>query len=166
MILTNGQRAILAMYYGFTSLSSVGFGDFHPINSQERLICAVILVAGNAVFGYIIGIFKEMVEKSKDLLNDQFEEAYELISFFSMLQKFNNNRMIKKTLEEQITNYFEYRWASDRARILRSEMTQTLLQELPDSYKMKLYKYLFSDFLQEFRSYFTFYKMNQNENIN
>ena len=101
-ILTNGQRAILAMYYGFISLSSVGFGDFHPINSQERLICAVILVAGNAVFGYIIEIFKEMAEKSKDLLNDQFEEAYELISFFSMLQKFNNNRMITKSMIESL----------------------------------------------------------------
>lgn len=57
----NGERAVEVMYYAFTSLSTVGFGDFHPLNSYERIICLCILVFGNAVFGYIIGIFKEMV---------------------------------------------------------------------------------------------------------
>ena len=58
---TNSQRAVEIMYYAFTSLSTVGFGDFHPLNSFERLVCAIILIFGNAIFGYIIGIFKDMI---------------------------------------------------------------------------------------------------------
>ena len=30
---TNSQRAVEIMYYAFTSLSTVGFGDFHPLYS-------------------------------------------------------------------------------------------------------------------------------------
>ena len=41
-----GSRA--SMYYAFTSLSTVGFGDFgdmHPENNFERGFCAFILLA-------------------------------------------------------------------------------------------------------------------------
>ena len=31
------------MYYAFTTLSTVGFGDFHPRSNSERLFCALIL---------------------------------------------------------------------------------------------------------------------------
>jgi voltage-gated potassium channel len=87
------------MYFAFTSLSTVGFGDFHPVNSYERLICAIILVLGNAVFGYIIGIFKNMVELVDELKNDEYEEADQLSSFYSLLFKFNNNRKIKDSIK-------------------------------------------------------------------
>ena len=58
---TDMERGIIIMYFAFTSLSTVGFGDFHPYNNFERLVCAFILLFGNAIFGYIIGNFTEMM---------------------------------------------------------------------------------------------------------
>ena len=55
------RRSITCMYYAFTSLSTVGFGDLHPINNFERLFCAVVLLVGNAIFGYVLGLFRDMV---------------------------------------------------------------------------------------------------------
>lgn len=55
------HRTVASMYYSFTSLSTVGFGDFHPINNFERMFCAMILLIGNAIFGYVLGMFREIV---------------------------------------------------------------------------------------------------------
>ena len=57
----NLEIAIVTMYFAFTSLSTVGFGDYHPWNNFERAVCALILLFGNLIFGYIIGNFNEMI---------------------------------------------------------------------------------------------------------
>ena len=55
------QRALVLTYYAFTSLSTVGLGDYRPRNTFERCLCVIVLLFGNAIFGYIIGCFNDMV---------------------------------------------------------------------------------------------------------
>jgi voltage-gated potassium channel len=43
------------MYFAFTSLSTVGFGDYYPVSDLERLISSIILLIGVAMFSYILG---------------------------------------------------------------------------------------------------------------
>ena len=45
------------IYFAFTSLATVGFGDFHPRADEERIFIAFLLVVGVAIFSYIMGIF-------------------------------------------------------------------------------------------------------------
>jgi len=59
--LTDNEKTIKVMYYAFTSLSTVGFGDLSPRNSAERVMVAFILLFGVALFSYIMSIFSEMV---------------------------------------------------------------------------------------------------------
>lgn len=51
------RRIIAVTYFAFTSLSTVGFGDFHPRSDAERLFCAFILLFGVAIFSLIMGSF-------------------------------------------------------------------------------------------------------------
>ena len=53
--------AIIVVYYAFTSLSTVGFGDYHPRSNEERLFCSMILLFGVAIFSYMMGIFIEIL---------------------------------------------------------------------------------------------------------
>ena len=62
------------MYFSFTSLSTVGFGDFHPRSDMERVIGAFLFCSGVAIFSTIIGIFLEMVSKAVNFYAD-LEEA-------------------------------------------------------------------------------------------
>lgn len=55
-------------YFIFTSLSTVGFGDYYPKNSFERIICAMIIFAGNLLFGLIISKFNEMMSEIKSVM--------------------------------------------------------------------------------------------------
>ena len=53
----NKRAAVIAVYYSFTSLSTVGFGDYHPRSNPERLFVAFILLFGVSIFSYCMGIF-------------------------------------------------------------------------------------------------------------
>ena len=47
----------MAIYYSFTTLSTVGFGDIYPKSDDERLGTIVILVGGVSIFSIFLGDF-------------------------------------------------------------------------------------------------------------
>ena len=49
---------IASLYWTFTTLLSVGYGDIHPVNSGERLYAITIMLIGSLMFGAIIAIVK------------------------------------------------------------------------------------------------------------
>ena len=51
----------MLIYYAFTSLSTVGFGDLAPRSDSERLFVAFMLLFGVAIFSYIMGVFIEIL---------------------------------------------------------------------------------------------------------
>jgi hypothetical protein len=52
---------IIFIYFSFTSLTTVGFGDYNPRSDFERLYIAFGLLYGVAIFSYIMGEFIEMI---------------------------------------------------------------------------------------------------------
>ena len=62
---SNCRQILMSVYYSLTSLSTVDFGDFHPISNVERLYCSVILVDSVIIFSYIMGEFISMLEDTK-----------------------------------------------------------------------------------------------------
>ena len=54
---------VLLMYFSYTTLSTVGFGDFNPRSDYERLLCILILLLGVGIFALILGNFKEILER-------------------------------------------------------------------------------------------------------
>ena len=68
------RQSIIMFYFSFTSLTTVGFGDFHPLNDIERLFCAFFLVFGVSIFSYIMGVFIEMLDRFKKY-NDDYDDS-------------------------------------------------------------------------------------------
>ena len=68
------RQVLIAMYFSLTSLSTIGFGDFHPRANSERMFCAIILVLGVMIFSYIMGNFIAMIESYKVLNADLGED--------------------------------------------------------------------------------------------
>jgi hypothetical protein len=65
------------IYFAFTTLSTVGFGDYYPVSSFEHLSGSVLLLAGVATFSYIMGIFTEIINKFLQL-DEEFEDSENL----------------------------------------------------------------------------------------
>ena len=57
---------IILKYFSFTTLSTVGFGDFEPRSNAERLLIAFGMLIGVAIFSSILGNFINMLDVIKD----------------------------------------------------------------------------------------------------
>ena len=97
------------MYWAFTTLSTVGFGDFYPMSNYERGLCSIGFLMGVAVFSYIMGNFAEIIAFLLEIDRD-LEEGDKLTVFLDMFKFFNNGEDIKLELKEDIERYFDYRW--------------------------------------------------------
>ena len=79
------EITVTMCYFTFTSLSTVGFGDFNPRSNSERILTALILLFGVAIFSYILGQFSEIL-MSFDKLNASIDEGDELTKFFGLVK--------------------------------------------------------------------------------
>lgn len=59
------RSAIISTYFAFTSLATVGFGDFHPRSDLERLLIAFVLLGGVSIFSFIMGNFIAILNEFK-----------------------------------------------------------------------------------------------------
>mgnify|MGYP006096351893 CR=1 FL=1 len=87
---SNWEILLISVYFSFTSLSTVGFGDYAPLADHERLIGAAMLLFGVLIFSYIMGKFLEMVDQVV-VFNQSLEESEQLTKFFGVLNHFNKN---------------------------------------------------------------------------
>lgn len=85
---TDMHKMLLLLYSSFTTLSTVGFGDFHPKSDMERILTILIMVLGVAIFGYVMGSLIVIIENFKKYDKD-YNEGDELSKFFGMLKWYN-----------------------------------------------------------------------------
>jgi len=71
---TPKEKAIIVTYFAFTTLSTVGFGDYYPKSEVERLVGAFLLLFGVAIFSLFMGVFIEMIDKYK-AVNAELEDG-------------------------------------------------------------------------------------------
>ncbi|GMH86668.1 hypothetical protein TrVE_jg10705 [Triparma verrucosa] len=50
-----GSMYISSLYWAFTTMTTVGYGDILPTNDVERVYATLIMVLGATIFGYIVG---------------------------------------------------------------------------------------------------------------
>lgn len=117
---------LIAAYFSLTSLSTVGFGDYHPRANSERIFCAIILVLGVMIFSIIMGNFIAMIESYKTL-NAEPDEGDELSKFFGLMRRYNRNKDINHDLKKRIEDYFQFRWAEFRLTAIDDEKEKALL---------------------------------------
>ena len=55
------DRLVRSMYFMMTTLSTVGYGDYYPISSSEKIIGSLIQVMGVTLFAVVMNAFIEIV---------------------------------------------------------------------------------------------------------
>ena len=114
------ELTILLTYFSFTTLSTVGFGDFHPVSDSERVVAAFLLLFGVAITSYIMENLNGMISALHNLQAD-FEENDKLSLFMGTLERFNGGQKMSKELERSILSYFEYRWQLNKNIAISTE---------------------------------------------
>ena len=91
------ENLVAVVYFAFTTLSTVGFGDFAPRSAYERIIATFVLLIGVAVFSYIMSQFIEILMNFQTVTADN-EDSEALSKWLSMLAHFNKNRPLSKEM--------------------------------------------------------------------
>ena len=158
------EKTIIVMYFAFTTLSTVGFGDFTPRSNAERLVFTFVLLGGVAIFSYIMGVFMDIIQSMLGLAAD-IQDDDELSRWFGLIKRFNYGRPVTVDLKEKIEHYFTYRWLNDKNIGISSEADIKIFDELPTNVQQQLYsEFLFKIFIRNFKKFFEF-KKETNSNI-
>ena len=154
MIRPPWEKGLICVYFAFTTLSTVGFGDYYPHSTYEQLVGSFMLLFGVAIFSLFMGVFIEMIDKFKEV-NAELDNGDGLAKFFGVMRRFNHNVDIRLDLKKKIEKYFEYRWSQDRNHSFSEESDQAIFDQLPEFVQNNLMTtFLFKDFLTIFRESF------------
>lgn len=150
------ERAVIMTYYAFTTLSTVGLGDYHPKSDFERLLISLVLIFGVAIFSYIMGSFVAILIKMKTI-NAAYNDGDQLSKFFGLIHYFNKGKNIDKELRQRVEAYFDYRWINDRNQAITEEEDVKILNELPTDVKRRVFSdFLHRKFLLKYKRFFLF----------
>jgi len=152
---SGGQRAIAMMYYAFTSLSTVGFGDLSPKNDAERIYVSILLFVGVIIFSYILGCFTGILDTFKDV-DAEMEDGEGLSQFFGLIKHYNKGRFLDQDIKEKIEDFMEYRWLNDKNQAVSDDKDRELISQLPLEIEQQIYSnFMFKNFLKNFSRYFS-----------
>ena len=56
-----------ACYFMMTTLTTVGYGDYLPLNVPEMAMLCLIMLLGTVVFSYVMGSVNEALEEYDSL---------------------------------------------------------------------------------------------------
>ena len=83
-----------SVYFAFTSLSTVGFGDRYPTNDLERIVGAFLLLFGVAIFSIVMQTMSDIIQILISL-NAEFDDDDNLAKFLCSLYYWNEGRAYK-----------------------------------------------------------------------
>lgn len=83
-------------------------------------------------------------------------DSKNLSKFVLLLAKFNNGLPMSRDIITRIEDFFDYYWANDMLRALKTEQDEMFISQLPDQVVQQiLMDFLFRDFLYLFKGNFT-----------
>ena len=127
---TTSQIFYSLIYYSFTTLSTVGFGDYHPRGNSERIIGAFLMLFGASITSYIMDGLSTMMQKFLEF-NKAYEENSQLSFFIKTLEHFNYSRPLDAGMLKTWEIYFSYRWSNNRNLAISTEEDIFMLEQLP-----------------------------------
>lgn len=94
---------IVALYWAFSTLTTVGYGDIAPVNNAEMLLTVLVQFAGTCVLGYVMADVAAMISR-EDMSSRLIKEKIEAINAYM------KHRHLPAPLKQQIRNHFSYMW--------------------------------------------------------
>lgn len=144
------------LYFAFTTLSSVGFGDIRPWSTAERYLMTILYLIILTAFSAILGYMQDLFGSNEAIFGENGDPG-SLERFFAVLVRYNNSMPLKTGVTRELEEYFKYYWANDRMSFISTESDKKLLTELPISTKLELMRtFLFKEFFSKFEKHFEF----------
>lgn len=130
-------KYIASMYYGFSILTTVGFGDIYARGSNERVITIVIMLLGTLVSGLLIGNVTNVV-LSQNLGKEAYRQRYEQLIEYLM------HHSISPQTQSRVRKFFREMYVGERY------YNETkVLAPLPDAMKIEVIESMYDECLDK-----------------
>ena len=119
---------VSCLYWAFTTMTSIGYGDITPSNTSERLLCIMVMIISSGIFGFIIGNIGSIIEKHSHKENVRRETIVNLNCIMKK-HSFSND------LKAKTRKYMEYVFLHNendgiKLKDLLSSLSQPLQEEI------------------------------------
>jgi hypothetical protein len=150
-------------YFIFTTLVTVGYGDFYATNKYEMGFAILLLLAGPTWFAFMMGKSITIINKLQDLSGRNNKLINLQLWMFSIEEKIH---AVPNQLKGKIFAHFSNYWKYDRLKSLQNSSDETrvdfenipdeLFKQLPVKIKEEILEYLFSDMFWRYCHFFNF----------
>jgi hypothetical protein len=110
---------VRALYWAFTTLSTVGYGDISAKTPAQMLFASGVQVLGVAVFGFVLSNVASLIARM-DAAREHHMDSVERI------ENFMRSNRIPQGLRSEVRTYYHYLWKHHRGY-----QDQSLLSDLP-----------------------------------
>jgi voltage-gated potassium channel len=119
-----------AMYWAFTTLTTVGYGDIVAKTAPQMFYCCLVQVMGVGVFGFILSNVASLLSRS-DAAREHHMDSLDRIETFMRLHH------IPTDLRGKIRSYYHYLWSNKKGY-----HDESLLEGLPAKIQSELWTYI------------------------
>ena len=124
------EEYIKAVYWSFTTLATVGYGDITPVTPVQMIYACLVQLAGVGVFGFVLTNVASLLSRmdaAREHHMDNLERA----------ETFMHSNRIPKELRSRVYSYYQYVWKNHRGY-----KDQSFLSELPTKLQSDLHFYI------------------------
>ncbi|CAK0847427.1 unnamed protein product [Prorocentrum cordatum] len=123
------DKYVISLYWVFTTMTTVGYGDVIPTNNMERVFAVCVILFGATVFGYIISTIAEMSnEHNRDALGLNM----------SLLRHYGTEQHFSERMHKLMRFHYGF-WYQEMTP--RQEESR-LLAKLPPALRKEVIKYI------------------------
>ena len=136
----------------FTTLSTLGYGDFYPVEKNEYFFTMLIEFMGVFLFAYMMGNINNLIEKLDDDVEEYLENELEKLDQWLMkIDRANVHRRLESSMVERIKDALFTYWKSDHVVIKDNDF----LEQLPTGIRRELINHLFLFFFDKHYIFFS-----------
>ena len=121
------------------------------------MLGAFVILFGVAVFSIINGEFLDLITEIRSISAQQTDDE-QLEIFFVALKWFNDKKVLKRSMIDDITDYFKFKWENDKNNFLETNEDYKILNNLTikeEKTVVELYtKFIYRNVLKRFNRFF------------
>lgn len=128
---------VMALYWSFMTITTVGYGDITPISIAEVVYTCGIVFVGAIAFGYIIGNVSTIIAAED-------ETSRRIRDRITSINEWMRYRRLPITLQRKIRSHYEYAW---KKKTIYDE--RDILTQLPTFLRTRVSLYLHQHLIKQ-----------------
>lgn len=116
------EKYITSLYWAFTTMSTVGYGDITPFTVTEKIFAMMTMIMASGVFAFTIGSIGALVSKANSVENAYREQAV-------AVNRYMKRKYLPNNLQFRVRRYLDYVWENKKKNKMDERQVLILLSE-------------------------------------